>query len=144
MGNKQTKRARQTNIKKVGGKTRSTRTHMKKIIIGKIYADWCGHCVRLKPEWDSMKNMIKQNMGYSLKNVNIEFIELGDNEENRAKNISVDQLLFNFNQKHFPHGEKQIQSDGFPTIFKICRKKIEYYKGPRVASDMYKWVTQNC
>ena len=41
----------------------------KKIIIGKIYADWCGHCNMLKPEWEKMKNMIKHNTGRSLTNV---------------------------------------------------------------------------
>lgn len=140
MGNRQTKN------KKCGGrKTKRNRKQPKKsVIIGKIYADWCGHCKTLKPEWNEMKKNIKSNMGHSLKNVQIEFVEMGDNEDNRMKNIGVDQLVEEFNKKHFPNGDKRVNTDGFPTIFKICRKKIEYYSGPRNASEMYKWATKNC
>ena len=113
-------------------------------VVAKFYADWCGHCKILKPEWNEMKKKIKSNMGHSLKNVQIEFVELGDNEENRMKNISVDQLVEEFNKKHFPNGDKHVNTDGFPTIFKICRKKIEYYSGPRNASEMYDWATKKC
>jgi hypothetical protein len=91
-----------------------------------------------------MKKNIKSDMGRSLKNVQIEFVEMGDNEDNRMKNIGVDQLVEEFNKKHFPNGDKRVNTDGFPTIFKICRKKIEYYSGPRNASEMYKWATKNC
>ena len=140
MGNKQTR-----NKKCGGGKTkRNRKVPKKKVVIGKIYADWCGHCKTLKPEWKQMKNMIKTNMGRSLKNVEFEFSEMGDTEDNQKKNISLDQLVEEFNQKHFPNGDNRVSGDGFPTIFKICRKKIEYYSGPRNASEIYKWATKKC
>ena len=140
MGNKQTRG------KKCGGRKtkRNRKIPQKKIIVGKIYADWCGHCKTLKPEWKQMKNIIKTNMGRSLKNVHIDIVELGDHDDNRMKNISLDQLVEEFNQKHFPNGDNRVSSDGFPTIFKICRKKIEYYSGPRTANEMYKWATHKC
>ena len=74
MGNKQTRH------KKCGGRKtkRNRKIPAKKIIIGKIYADWCGHCKTLKPELIQMKDMIKTNMGRSLKNVQIDFVEMGD------------------------------------------------------------------
>ena len=36
---------------------------MKKILIGKVYANWCGHCQHLKPEWLKMKKELKSKMG---------------------------------------------------------------------------------
>ena len=120
------------------------RTLKKKIIVGQIFADWCGHCKMLKPEWNKMKTMLKNNVGRTLHNVEFTFVELGDTEENKQKNISIDDLLSNFNRKIFPTQNKQVTSDGFPTIFKICRKRIEYYNGPRLAEDMYNWFIQKC
>ena len=122
----------------IGGKNK------KKIIVGKIYADWCGHCKSLKPEWNKMKEMIKLNTGRTLKNVEFKFYEMGETAENDMYNISLQQQINDFNAKHFPNGDKKVEVDGYPTLFKICRKKIEYYSGPRIANDLYNWYTKKC
>ena len=88
--------------------------------------------------------MLKNNVGRTLHNVEFTFVEMGDTEENKQKNVTVEDLLSNFNRKMFPNHNKEVVSDGFPTIFKICRKKIEYYNGPRLAQDMYNWFIQKC
>tara|TARA_B110000008_G_scaffold245441_1_gene255713 strand:- start:675 stop:1091 length:417 start_codon:yes stop_codon:yes gene_type:complete len=116
----------------------------KKVIIGKIYADWCGHCKSLKPEWQQMKDMIKMNTGRSLTNVEFEIHEMGETAENDMRNISLQQQINDFNYKHFPNGDKKVEANGYPTLFKICRKKIDYYNGPRIAKDLYKWYTKKC
>ena len=116
----------------------------KKIEIGKIYADWCGHCKTLKPEWQQMKDMIKLNSGRSLKNVEFQIHEMGETAENDMRNITLQQQIDDFNYKHFPNGDKKVESDGFPTLFKICRKRIEYYNGPRNAKELYSWYTKKC
>ena len=110
----------------------------------KFYADWCGHCVRLKPEWAKMKSKIRNNMGRSLKNMTVEFVELGDTHENQMRNITVDQLVSYFNKKHFPMGEKAVATEGFPTIFRICKNKLDYYKDERTSKNLYKWATHKC
>lgn len=120
--------------------TRKNRKGYKhKICVGKIFADWCGHCVALKPEWDKMKKMIKQNKS---KNIHLSFCEIGDTEQNQIKGLTVDKQLIKLNKKYFPNGEQTVEIfGGFPTIFKICDNKLEYYSGPRIAEEMYKWFT---
>ena len=54
------------------------------------------------------------------------------------------QQIDDFNKKYFPNGDQRVSGDGFPTIFKICRKKIEYYNGPRMAQELYDWFTKKC
>lgn len=126
------------------GTRRHRKITKKKIIIGKIYADWCGHCKSLKSEWNQMKDMIKLNTGRSLKNVEFQIYEMGETAENDMRNISLQQQIDDFNKKYFPNGDQRVSGDGFPTIFKICRKKIEYYNGPRMAQELYDWFTQKC
>ena len=94
-----------------------TRKHKK--IIGKIYANWCGYCTALKPEWEKMKQ--------HLKNHPIEIVEIEASEIAR---------LEAFKKKH------GIQVDGYPTIFKITGK-VEYYKGPRDAESIKQWAQSN-
>jgi thiol-disulfide isomerase/thioredoxin len=92
-----------------------------KIIIGKIYANWCGHCQSLKPEWYNMKKMLKY------KNKNIQFVEIEESQQQKLDKF----------KKRFP----QLEINGYPTIFKIYpNKHIEYYNGNRLTSDMKKWV----
>lgn len=95
-----------------------------KIIIGKIYADWCGHCQSLAPEWDIMKSkMIKSKS-------NIKIIEIEVSNANK---------LERFKQKY-----PNLEINGYPTIFKIYPNgQIDYYNGNRIAFDMKKWVLEN-
>lgn len=93
-----------------------------KTIIGKVYANWCGYCKMLKPEWDILKENIKGN-----KNIQIQEVEI---EEKKKMN----QL-----KKKYP----KLMIKGYPTIFKITGKKIEYYTGERLANDMKLWALEN-
>ncbi len=120
------------------------KTPKKTIIVGKIYADWCKHCSVLKPEWEKMKTKLRQNTGRTLKNVEFVIVEIGDTSENQMRNITVEQLLNDFNKKHFPEGNKSIELDGYPTIFRICKQNIEYYKGEKDAKQIFKWFTRKC
>jgi thiol-disulfide isomerase/thioredoxin len=93
-----------------------------KTIIGKIYANWCGHCQALKPEWNKMKSLIK-------KDANIEIVEIEENEHEKLNKL----------KQRFPH----LQINGYPTIFKILpNKQIEYYSGNRLSFDMTKWAIE--
>ena len=140
---KYTKTSRNKKTKKTTTK-RVRKTPKKTIIVGKIYADWCHYCKILKPEWEKMKTKLRQNMGRNLKNVEFDIVELGDTSENQMRNISVEQLVSDFNNKHFPESDNGIKASGFPTIFRICKKKIEYYNDEKDANKLYKWFTRKC
>jgi len=94
-----------------------------KTIVGKIYANWCGHCQSLKPEWQTMKLNTKNNS-------NIQFIEIEESQVNKLDRF----------KKQFPN----LEVNGYPTIFKIYpNRTIEYYNGARLARDMQNWATEN-
>lgn len=91
----------------------------KQIIIGKIYADRCGYCQILKPEWNKLK--------METQNKNIKFVEIEQGQHNKMVKF----------QKQYPN----LEVNGYPTIFKIYpNKQIEYYTGDRIAKDMKKWA----
>jgi thiol-disulfide isomerase/thioredoxin len=123
---------------------RLRKTPKKTIIVGKIYADWCKYCQILKPEWEKMKTKLRQNTGRGLKNVEFDIIEIGDTSENQMRNITIEQLLEDFNAKHFPGSENGVKANGYPTIFRICKKKIEYYNDEKDSKKLYKWFTRKC
>jgi len=89
------------------------------IIIGKVYADWCGHCQELKPKWAQLKKILPKGR--------VQTIEIEEAETDKRAQ---------FEKTH----KKTIDVNGYPTIFKIVNNKIEYYSGPREAEDMKRWV----
>ena len=128
-------------IKNKGG-TKKSRVQKRTIVIGKIFADWCGHCNEMQEGWEKMKGMIKRDTGRKIKNTNFDIVEIGDTSENQGRGITVDQLLQQLNSKYFPKGDKAVVSNGFPTLFRIVNKKIEYYESSdRSTKALYKWYT---
>ena len=92
------------------------------IIVGKVYANWCGHCQSLKPEWKKMKQSIPKG---SVRLIEIEESETGKRAQfEKTNNVTLD-------------------VNGFPTIFKIQPgKPVEYYSGERTAEIMKQWILQ--
>lgn len=90
-------------------------------IVCKIYANWCGHCQDLKPVWAELKNVMSAN-----KNITMMEIEESEMKEKMGalKNIC----------------KKDIDVKGFPTIVKICNKKVEYYQGERSVEGLRAWI----
>jgi thiol-disulfide isomerase/thioredoxin len=95
-----------------------------KIIIGKVYADWCGHCQLLKPEWKKMKNYIRAKKGKH----GILFVEIEEKQMDRKlKQLKADYGL-------------EVTANGYPTLFKFENGKVEYYNGNRQSNALSKWV----
>jgi thiol-disulfide isomerase/thioredoxin len=93
------------------------------VVIGLIFADWCGHCQALKPEWDSMKKMVSKNKECKIVEIDADV----DKDQQIAQiNIGV-------------KGEKLV-ANGFPTVFKKKNGRIEYYDGERTAKAIGAWA----
>lgn len=102
------------------------RTTKPKLMIGLIYANWCGHCQSLKPEWETMKHDLIEKSEVQP----YQIIEIEESDEDKEQKMnSINRRLI---------GDK-LKSDGYPTIFKINNDRIEYYEGGRTAKDIKEW-----
>ena len=85
--------------------------------VGKLYADWCGHCKHMKKDWDIMQNTLEQDQGPVVLNVE------------------------SSNETDFLNLNPNFEPQGYPTIFKKKPKKhFEYYKGPRNSEAFIIWA----
>ena len=92
---------------------------MSQIIVGKVYANWCGYCQELKPKWGELKN--------NMSNSNVEFVEFEEADVN--------------GRNAFEAAHKPIEVNNYPTIFKIKPNgPVEYYNGSRTPEDMEEWI----
>lgn len=93
---------------------------MSKIIVGKIYADWCTHCQDLAPEWDKLKSKVGGS---------VEFKDISDD-----KMEELDALNKQLNLS------EPIKHNGYPTIYKVVDGKVSYYGGVRTMSAIKNWI----
>jgi thiol-disulfide isomerase/thioredoxin len=108
-----------------------------KWIVGRIFAEWCGHCRNMEKAWEELQNKIKEE-----KKGEVEFVEIED--------IEMGKRLPSMNEKYFhKEGGKKggIESSGFPTIFMFhvgkASETLTYYKGEREMSPMKYWIEDN-
>ena len=79
-----------------------------------FYADWCGHCKKMKPDWNKAKS---------------EF-------PNRCQDIEHKQIT----QEH----QDQYDIKGYPSIFTVNKDgEIEEWKGGRSYSDFRNYLNNN-
>lgn len=120
----------------INNKTRKNYPIIKKrpkVIVGKIYANWCIHCMNLKPVW---KNVIKN----TYKKVTPESIRFVSIEETNMQN----KLNTFYRKYNIPENLKKSFENikGYPTIFKIKNGKVIYYNGDRSEKSLSKWVME--
>ena len=117
-----TENTKNKDLQEVGGKKKHKKSK-KHIIVGKVYADWCGHCKALKPEWKQMKSRINQTKGRK----NIVYSEIEANQINtKLKKLQKENNI-------------QLKVEGYPTLFRIENGKVDYYNGNREAKQMAEW-----
>jgi thiol-disulfide isomerase/thioredoxin len=78
-----------------------------------IHADWCGHCKKMKPEWDKIKS------------------EFG---EERCIDIESESIT----EEH----RKLYKINGFPSLFKDKNGNITPYEGDRTYTAFREVLTQ--
>lgn len=101
----------------------------KGVIVGLIFANWCGHCQSLKPHWQNMKKSLATNPKF--RNQGCKVIEIEDSDSNKDKKIAQINATIK--------GPKLV-ANGYPTIFKKTGGTIEYYGGERQAPALLKWA----
>lgn len=101
----------------------SIRDDPSKIVVGKIYANWCGHCQSMKDEWDVLEEKVDKNV----------YIVL-NTEESEIPN-RVDEI----NNIYLKNSDEKLAASGYPTIYRIEQGQLKYYGGDRTADAMYDW-----
>ena len=93
------------------------------ILMVKVYADWCGHCKNIKPEWDTFYNE------YNGKKVGINTVSVASLEESNSLTPKVFDIL-------------KYEVRGYPSILKIYKGngglQVEECKGSRTVDN---WLT---
>ena len=94
-------------------------------VVGKVYANWCGHCQSLKPEWSKMKGLLKKRKH------GIQYVEIEDQDKDKK-----------FTEVKRKYGV-DLTANGYPTLFKIEEGKLSYYDGQRTAEQMSDWYANS-
>jgi hypothetical protein len=144
------KQTRRRHSRKGGRHTASAHRHHKKspkqhtkrreqrpaehVVVGKIYANWCGHCTALIPEWRKMRVALAR--ASNPRKTTYSFVEIEQQE--------MDKKIPHVNAKFLAGSPNQLKlNGGFPTIFSIRNGHLEYYEGPRTHADLYKWFNRS-
>ena len=86
-----------------------------------FYADWCGHCKSMKPDWDAAANEVNKDGETKMVKINV-----------GGKDNGEDAIM------------KKYGIDGFPTIFKFSNgNKTGTYEGERNKDAFIKEVAGN-
>ena len=86
-----------------------------------FYADWCGHCKKLKPVWDETSKEVNANEDSGVKMVKVNCGDPGKNDKHK-------------------YIMKKYEIAGYPTIKLIQGDKVEEYNGNRTKDDMLKFL----
>jgi thiol-disulfide isomerase/thioredoxin len=108
---------------------RHTPNKNKKIVVGKIYANWCGHCQNMTNDWENLKN-------YLAKQGNLfEIVEIEQQQEST--------LVPHVNKKYLKKSPVKVSLQrGYPTLFKIKGGNVSYFQGNRTFEEMSHWYLQ--
>lgn len=95
-------------------------------LLVKIHANWCPHCVNMRPEWSKLMNNI---------NTKSYKPEVFDIEEKQMYKLDLLNKKYNL--------RRPIQSNGYPTIVKVYKGKPDYFQGNRDSRSIMSWLYKN-
>ena len=95
-------------------------------LLVKIHANWCPHCINMRPEWSKLMNNI---------NTKSYKPEVFDIEEKQMHKLDLLNKKYNL--------RRPIQSNGYPTIVKVYRGKPDYFQGNRDSTSMMSGLYKN-
>jgi thiol-disulfide isomerase/thioredoxin len=104
------------------------------LVLGKIYANWCGHCKVLEPKWAVIEKEIPKRFQAGSKPLVYKVDESNMDDEE----VGLATLKPHLNN---PDANVEIQ-DGYPTIFKITKGSLSYYNGPREIGPIITWAME--
>ena len=124
--NKSTKKSSKKTVKK-STKKEERKAKKEPTIVVLFFANWCGHCQAMYPEWEKLKKEYKNNDDFILRE-----IEHG--------NIEYEKPLL---EKEYDMSPNQVH--GFPTLTKFHpHEEVEYYEGgERTKGNIMNWLQGN-
>jgi thiol-disulfide isomerase/thioredoxin len=127
-------------MKKHTKRAHTKRAHTKKpssepsvVVVGKIFANWCGHCQSLLPEWKKLVHEIKTKMKTNRKS-HTKYVVVEIEQQHQDAGIQRVNSTYLKNSGH-----TLALQGGYPTLFKITDGTLEYYNGPRTYLEMLDW-----
>lgn len=105
-----------------------------KLVLGKIYAEWCGHCKILAPKWEIIKKELPKRFPYNSKPL-VYKVEESD--------IDVPVRGLETMQPYLANSSEKVEiQGGYPTIFKIVNGQVSYFDGPREIGPIITWAME--
>ena len=93
-----------------------------KIYVGKLFAEWCGHCKNMTNDWKEMEDSLY-------------------NDAKNGQNVPIILNIESTYEDDFTSKNPSFESSGYPTIFKKKPKMpFEYYGGARRSKEFIEWA----
>ena len=93
-----------------------------KIYVGKLFAEWCGHCKNMTNDWKEMEDSLH-------------------NDAKNGQNVPIILNIESTYEDDFTSKNPSFESSGYPTIFKKKPKMpFEYYGGARTSKEFIEWA----